>query len=1061
MLWLRIFLRRILFVVWLVLFLYVLAFPLKLLSQDSATGAIRGTVLDATGARIPAASVVIVNQSTGVRRGLLTNEEGTFDAQLLTPGTYEIHIEAAGMSPLATHEFAVDLGTLVELRLTMRVAGAPESITVKDESSQIVTLSSGRAEIIDQKSIEDLPLNGRRFADLALLSTNIVQDPRGLTSNSNGDLASGGIRGYQTSFLVDGADNNNGFFAQARGRYRAPYQFSNEVVEEFRVNTNNYGAELGRAGAAVINVVTKAGSNDYHGKAFYFLRDSRFGATSPFLDFKPSEQQHQFGATLGGPIKRNRIFFFVGYDQHIFHVPTVVRFDDGSPILIPAPTDYESSDQTLVNLAAGALDKMAGNFTSGLVGSAGFAKVDAVLSPRELLSMRVNTSSYAGENSVYFDPASPITHFAMSENGEEDVSAVTAIASLTSGFSRRVTNHLRVQFSHDDERSTPNAEYPRTQIQTVLAGFGRSSILPRDTNENKAHAAETLTIDTHHHNWKLGGDMLLSRILNYYPLEFGGDYMFYPIRVNPFTFEPQPAGMELSPLRAYAHMVPRYYFQNFGASETQPDSNEYSAFVEDSFRLFHRLGLTLGLRYDLQQYSTADLVSNPLWPSSGHLPTDSKEFAPRLGFAYAIGDERPLMIRGGWGIFYARIPSMYASQIELDNGINRTHAYLDNSNYYDNLVFPTYPNPLVSCSAGTKFCTAPSTIQGSLTTEIAAFSPNFRMPFAQQASVSIEREIATHTTLGISYQYVEGERLIRARDMNLPKPQVVSYPVYDQTGTNFLGIYYNVDSFSGWENKTSADCLIPPCIAPLQRPISQVGAINVYETVATSLYHGATVSLTHNMGKTLQFRLGYTWAEAIDNGQDTVAAGSPANVQNSYSPGSERAVSSTNQRHRFVGAVMWEPRIPRTQPFLRALLNSWKVSSVFMYGSGRPVTGGVIGDANIDDNSGNDRLPGYRRNAFTGPDYMTDDLRIARTFRVTKAMRLQLIAESFNLLNRDNQRLDINDAGFSTSAAMFVRTTRTINNTQHPAHFNLMNGFLKPTTSFAPRQVQFALRILY
>src|SRR5207237_3345013 len=128
-------------------------------------------------------------------------------------------------------------------------------------------------------------------------------DPRGLTSTSNGDLAFGGIRGYQSSYLVDGGDNNNSFFGQARGRYRAPYQFSNEVVQEFRVSSNTYGAELGRAGGAVVNVVTKSGSNHLHGTAFYFLRDSFFGAHPTFLDFTPESRQHQFGATFGGPIR--------------------------------------------------------------------------------------------------------------------------------------------------------------------------------------------------------------------------------------------------------------------------------------------------------------------------------------------------------------------------------------------------------------------------------------------------------------------------------------------------------------------------------------------------------------------------------------------------------------------------------------------------------------------------------------------------------------------------------------------------------------------------------------
>ena len=138
-------------------------------------------------------------------------------------------------------------------------------------------------------------------------------------------LAFGGIRGFQSSYLVDGADNNNAFFAQARGRYRAPYQFSNEVVQEFRVSSNTSGAEMGRAGGAVVNVVTKSGSNHLHGTDFYFCATARLAPRQAFMDFKPHDQQQQFGFTLGGPIKRNRAFFFAGFDQHIFHVPTVVR----------------------------------------------------------------------------------------------------------------------------------------------------------------------------------------------------------------------------------------------------------------------------------------------------------------------------------------------------------------------------------------------------------------------------------------------------------------------------------------------------------------------------------------------------------------------------------------------------------------------------------------------------------------------------------------------------------------------------------------------------------------
>jgi len=215
------------------------------------------------------------------------------------------------------------------------LAGASETVTVSVAPPLVETVPSSISAVVDEKAIHDLPLNGRRFTDLSLLAPGVTQAPRGLTSASNGDLAFGGIRGYQSSYLVDGADNNNAFFSQARGRYRAPYQFSNEVVQEFRVSSNTYGAELGRAGGAVVNVVTKSGTNHFHGTGFYFVRDSFFNAQQPTLGFKPSDRQQQFGGTFGGPIKSNRVFFFDGYDQHVFHVPTIVNFSSGGSVLVP------------------------------------------------------------------------------------------------------------------------------------------------------------------------------------------------------------------------------------------------------------------------------------------------------------------------------------------------------------------------------------------------------------------------------------------------------------------------------------------------------------------------------------------------------------------------------------------------------------------------------------------------------------------------------------------------------------------------------------------------------
>lgn len=199
--------------------------------------------------------------------------------------------------------------------------------------------------------------------------------------------------------------------------------------------------------------------------------------------------------------------------------------------------------------------------------------------------------------------------------------------------------------------------------------------------------------------------------------------------MNPFTFQPQTFGLAITPLRAYAHDVPRFYTQNFGTAVSEPDTREYALFAQDSIRVTGRFALTLGVRWDLQTFRSDRLVTNPAWPASGKVPFDGNNIAPRLGFAYSLGERRPLVVRGGYGIFYTRIPQIYNSAVETDNGLAQSHLFLDNANFFDHLVFPAYPNALASCPPGVTTCAAPPAVAGKLTTEISAFAPNFQTPF--------------------------------------------------------------------------------------------------------------------------------------------------------------------------------------------------------------------------------------------------------------------------------------------------------------------------------------------
>ena len=1032
------------------------------LSQDASLGAIRGQVVDAGGARVPNANVELLQPSRGLRLQQKADAEGRFAFALVQADEYELRAEAPGMQLSAARAVTVEVGAAVEIELKMGLARAEEEVTVSESNQQVETESSEIAQVIDSKAIENLPLNGRRFTDLALLGTGVTQDPRGLTSSANGDMAFGGVRGYQSSMLVDGGDNNNSFFAQGRGRYRAPYQFSNEVVQEFRVSSNAYGAELGRSGGAVVNVVTKSGTNQFHGSGFYYLRDSAFNAQHPFTDAKPEDRQHQFGATLSGPLAKNRAFFLAGWDQHIFHVPTEVRFVNGSSAVTPTAADYEITDQVLVVAAAARLSEQAGSYRSSQVGNAGFFKVDYSISPTQFLTARLNTSRYGGDNNVFLDPSSPVSTHALSENGTESVATETGNVAMTSAFGKRLSSHLRLQFSRDLQASSSNTEEVRWKVYGILDGAGRSSILPRQTREHKLHLSETMNLEGRRQSWKFGGDVAQAWIYNFFPSLFGGEYIFDNTSVNPFTFAPQTYGMKINPLRAYAHNVPRYYIQNFGSATSHPDTTEYAVFAQDSVRLNSRVAVNLGVRWDLQQFNTRGLKTNPLWPDSGKAPEDVNNVAPRVGFAWNISREPATVLRGGWGRFYTRIPSIYTSSVETDNGLAQQHLFLVNSQMRDMAIFPKYPNPLVSCGLMADACDAPASMSGKLTTEMSSFEHNFQTPYVDQGSLSLEREVGNRFAVAATYLYVHGQHLIRARDANLPDPVVEQYPVFSADGSTFTGQYYDVASFGTWQMTRSISCAFPPCVNDVQRPIPQLDSVNVFESAAESIYHGLTISARRRMTHGLYFRFGYTYAKAIDNGQDALVAGRPATVQNSAAPNDERGLSVTDQRHRFAFSWIYEPRFfHRDRPVMKTIFNDWKISGVVTIGSGRPVNAHTTGDANRDGNDGNDRLPGVSRNSATGPDYATTDMRLSRLIKGTERWKVHVLVEAFNILNRDNQRVDVTDDGFLSSAADFVATDTLVSNHRYPAQFRLSGGFLRPNNAYAARQIQIALRVTF
>ncbi|MBC8645717.1 MAG: carboxypeptidase regulatory-like domain-containing protein, partial [Thermoanaerobaculia bacterium] len=330
--------------------LMVAAFSTSILAQSS-TGSITGTIVDSTGGGLLGATVTATQTDTGAVRSTTSTGTGVFTLPLLPIGDYSVAAELPGFAPTRAANVNVSVGGDSSVRLVMEPAGVQAAVTVTGEAPLIQATRSQVDSVVNERAIQNLPANGRNFIDFVLTTPGVVKD-----NFRVGDIVFAGQRGTLNSLVVDGADNNNTFFGQALGRTgtgRAPYQFSQDTVKEFQVNLNAYSAEYGRAGGAVINVVTKSGTNDFHGSGFYFYRDRKLNEIEYFDEFnnRPKAPYHydQFGASLGGPIIRDKLFFFANYDGQRNTTPNTVVLN--IPASTPSDPDTLAGIERLRGLA--------------------------------------------------------------------------------------------------------------------------------------------------------------------------------------------------------------------------------------------------------------------------------------------------------------------------------------------------------------------------------------------------------------------------------------------------------------------------------------------------------------------------------------------------------------------------------------------------------------------------------------------------------------------------------------------------------------------------------------
>jgi outer membrane receptor protein involved in Fe transport len=996
-------------------------------SQSQATsGNIEGRVLDPNGAAVPGVSVTATNQQTGFEKTVASDEEGNYRLILLPPGTYRIVATgAAGFQPATLENAVVTVGGQTNLDINLGVGGATTTVDVSAEAPVVETTRTSVATTVNERDIENLPVSGRNYLDFATLTPGVVRDP-----SRQGDLSVGGQKGTLNSLQVDGADNNNTFFGQAFGRtgVRPPYQFSEESVKEFQVNQNGFSAEFGRAGGAVINVVTKSGTNDFHGGLFEYFRDESLNANAPNIkgqqgaDFdrgrrldrnkRPPQQINQFGFRLGGPIVKNRAFFFGTYDGQRQDLPNIVALpslggqsaaiqDLLRPLIVP----YQISRNQDVYLV----------------------KSDILVNTSNQLSLRFNRQNFTGVNNEFTGPLATEEH-----SGDSLARTTTFSGTLASTVTSSVVNEFRFQFARDAEPGTANSDLPETQIQTD-DGFlllGRNNFSPRETTIKRAQFINNLSYVRGQHNFKVGGDINIDRILNFFPGFFSGQYTFSPVRVGT---------EQLNGYQAFQRGIPSAFQQRFALPNTSgatsnPHSTDYALYLQDDWRATPKLTLNLGVRYDYQRLAAPPLRNpDPVLLAAGldtgRQPKDGNNFAPRVGFAYDLGGDGKSVVRGGYGIFYGRTTAIMLGTAHTGNGIQTTGVNFSGAAAIAAAGL-VYPNTL----------SAPPSAGGTRPTpDIFLFAEDYAQPYVQQARLGFEHELLKNMSVSVTYLFFKGVHLSRTRDINLFAPV--------QATATGAGQTFTVERFPGASFIATAPA----------RPFANYGRINLFESNANSRYDGLAFQAQRRFSRGFQFLASYTFSKAKDDKPDQTAVvpggGDDAKiVQNQLNIRDDYAAADSDLRHRFVFSPVYEfgKFTQSDNSVLRALLSGYTLSSIVQLQSGFAFSQTVGADLNRDGNSRNDRVPGTRRNAFYTPPTYQFDARLTRTIPFGESMRLRLILEGFNIFNRAN--VATVNTNFFAGRTATAPGTLTLTSPQPAAAYGLPRSFL------TPRELQLAIK---
>lgn len=1050
------------------------------------TGTILGTVKDSTGAILAGAVVTVRNVGTNLTRETTANEAGDFSVTNLPVGEYEVTATADGFNTL-TGRVILQINQELRIDFKLTVANVSDIVVVTADEVAVQTDNPARATVIENRAIIQLPLNGRNFLQLGTLIPGTVGAAGGGSAEGEteaGAFSVNGQRDRAINYYIDGTDNNqiinNNTAAQA----------SVDAIQEFNILTSTYNAEYGRNSGAVVNVITKSGTNELHGTIFEFLRNDKLDASNFFDNAgnqpKPKFRNNQFGFTLGGPLVKDKTFFFINYEGQrtrvgntIFTtVPTLTErqgifVDPNTGRTVRVPVDPVSA--RLLNFyPLPNANSQFGNFVSSeiirLRRDNGVIKIDQKIGEKDQLSFRYiinerETFTPVLSASGNSQAASQVPGFGLDVDArvqnltiaQNHIFSANTINEFRFGYNRFVDVQLGIDTTDPATLGLPNNNpsvlgkgIPQIVVSGI-SGIGNSNLFPFTDNLDTFQFIDNLTLIRGRHTFKTGLDIKRIQIDGLEDLSFAGTIIFDGSQTG------------ISALADFVQGTPQSAFITRGFTAPPIRLSNYYFYFQDDFKVAPRLTVNAGIRYELNTVPTASRTLFNFSPARGFFNEplyegDHNNFAPRLGFAYSPFEDNKTVIRGGFGVFYD-LP-------------------------FQNVTFNLTFNPPTSTALFNFGPFRPGRLGGIFTggnldpsgPGLITIDPNLRIPYTYQYNLTLERELPFGIVVEAAYVGTRSVKLIGNRDIN----QAIFFPgataddVFDRRPTQLGSQDFGVGGLD---------------------------IVQEQESIGSANYHSLQIKGTKRLSQGLSILSAYTYAKSIDNISDIFGfKGSAGIPQDSTNLKAERGLSPFDLRHRFTFSFTYDLPFGRGRALLNnlgpvadRLLSGWQVNGIATVQSGQPFSLFLGFDQAFTGNFFNEQRPNnvpgvfiqkdngqvvlapqfltasgapnfdalvaagvipqpgqfgsLGRNTFTGPNFRNFDLSLNKNTKLSERTTLEFRAEFFNLFNRPAFALPDN-----------VLTSPTFG--QFSRSPDVANGVPR-LNSGAPRVIQFGLKLIF